>query len=734
MIDLEKVVFFDFECFSEVDVGDVGAYNYAQHPTTEITTLAYKFRGQNDVRIWSPEIPKIYDPFPSDLRFAINDGYTFVAHNTFFDFNIWNELGHRFLDFPYLHIDQIADTMALCGAHGLPLSLENASKALKLPIQKDIEGEELMLLMCKPRKPTKKDPRKRIWDLESKEKLIKYNKIDVQVLEQIWNSLNYLSPFEHEIWKLTFKINLRGVPCDLKTAKSALILAEKLKVKYTAELRELTDEKIQTGGQVKKIKEYLSEEFFIDVDSLNKYSLEKLIKSKDIPPKAKRLLELRQILGRSSFAKFQQLLDKASPDGINEDYGLLRETLIYHLASTGRWGSKGFQLHNLPKYFFYMKEDDNPDERLELVSKIIQSENLDVWEIFYGNDSKPLSGFIRSCLLDPYSDNIYCGDYSGVEARGVFWIAGEQEALDAYATGKDLYIGLASDIFKKPESEVTKKERNDFGKPGILGSGYGMGGVKMSNKLIEETDLDIEQFGKDLILSRINSQSLSLFDYCVLLRQEHFENRKRELEYNNFLIEPEYHIEKNPEGFDYAIAFGTSIIMAYRQKYKKVRQYWKDINNTVIKALLTNELQELGVLKIFPEKEALYIQLPSGRKLCYWGAKVEKTVSKFGKETYEAVYYGVDQKTKQFKKQHTFGGFWTENVVQAICRDLLAHAMLNLEKAGYKNLFTVHDEDVAKKVYDGSIEEFKSIMEQKPSWAKGFPIDVEVWKGRRYRK
>ena len=91
-----------------------------------------------------------------------------------------------------------------------------------------------------------------------------------------------------------------------------------------------------------------------------------------------------------------------------------------------------------------------------------------------------------------------------------------------------------------------------------------------------------------------------------------------------------------------------------------------------------------------------------------------------------------------------YGGLWTENAVQATARDIMAAAMLALERAGYPVILTVHDEVLAEVVseispvsYDAlerAEARFRKIMMTPPAWAEGCPIDVECWHGERYRK
>ena len=77
-----------------------------------------------------------------------------------------------------------------------------------------------------------------------------------------------------------------------------------------------------------------------------------------------------------------------------------------------------------------------------------------------------------------------------------------------------------------------------------------------------------------------------------------------------------------------------------------------------------------------------------------------------------------------------------ENVVQAVARDILTHAMVNVNEAGYKIVLHVHDEIISEVPHGfGSVEEFEAIMATSPEWAKDWPIKAAGgWLGKRYRK
>lgn len=94
---------------------------------------------------------------------------------------------------------------------------------------------------------------------------------------------------------------------------------------------------------------------------------------------------------------------------------------------------------------------------------------------------------------------------------------------------------------------------------------------------------------------------------------------------------------------------------------------------------------------------------------------------------------GVNPTTKKWEEQSRWGGVWTENVVQAIARDLMVEAQMRLDKAGYTTAIHVHDELLTEH-RKGDLEAFKALMAETPKWAEDLPVKVDGWRGPRYKK
>jgi len=173
------------------------------------------------------------------------------------------------------------------------------------------------------------------------------------------------------------------------------------------------------------------------------------------------------------------------------------------------------------------------------------------------------------------------------------------------------------------------------------------------------------------------------------------------------------------------------LVKMWRNANRSIVKYWYEVEAAAIAAVESGTADAVRQVRFVVEKDFLFIVLPSGRRLGYIRPKL--MVGNYGKPA--LVYEGMDQTTKRWGRQDTYGGKLVENIVQAIARDLLAYAMLQLQKSGYKLVMHVHDEVVLEMPYGtGSIEEVNRIMSEGPVWAKGLPLRADSYETEYYRK
>ena len=368
-------VHLDFETRSLVDVKDTGPWRYSMDPSTLPLCLCYTVDNGNAQIITHNDFENTYDVFGDQYytpamqyiyELAQNPNAIFKAHNSMFEYCIWNNILHKKYGFPDLSDFKRWDcTAAKAASHALPRSLGQCALALRLTENKDETGKKIMLQLSKPRKPTKNNPS--IWcnDADKFNVLYEYCKQDVVVERAIDNALPNLNAKEKEIWELDQKINSRGVKIDTKALDIALKYIEDFKERLNNELSDLTSGAVEKATETKRFTDFLRSH--IPMTDLRKTTVDDWIEKTD-NPKIKRCLEIRSQGGKSSTAKLEAIKDRVCNDG------RVRDILVYHGASTGRWAGAGIQVQNFPRGIGY-----NSDNVLDC----ILLDDLDVFEMMY---------------------------------------------------------------------------------------------------------------------------------------------------------------------------------------------------------------------------------------------------------------------------------------------------------------------------------------------------------------
>ena len=183
-----------------------------------------------------------------------------------------------------------------------------------------------------------------------------------------------------------------------------------------------------------------------------------------------------------------------------------------------------------------------------------------------------------------------------------------------------------------------------------------------------------------------------------------------------------------------AVNYGTDVDEAtalkirddWRSANQPIVQLWNDVEAAAFKAITDGKRTSTNAGDFMLLKGDLLFKLPSGRCLSF-----PKAVIEGGKLTYQ----GMNNFTHKWGTIQTYGGSLVQSITQAVARDLLMHALLKLDAAGYDPILTVHDEIVADtRISHGSLDEFNALMCDLPVWAKGLPVAVEGYESQRYRK
>ena len=439
-------IYLDFETYSEKDLKSVGAYRYAEDPSTEILLVGFAI-GDQAVQVVEPS-----DPLLESLFNAIENGATIVAHNAPFERLIWNHVGPK-LSWPIVQDKQWNCTAARGRALGLPGSLEDMAIALKLMKQKNKAGSALITKYCKPSKAGRRDIK------EQRDDYIAFKQYcgdDVDVTRELDTKLPELITWERQIFLHDLIVNDRGIPVDVPLLhKSAKIIAD-LESHFE-------NESLKVAGvratQREKVLFWLSEHG-LHLDNLQAKTVEDAIKRDDLSAEVKEFLELRYESSRVGTKKNKKMIELVCSDGT------IKGSFLYHSATTGRYGAKGVQVQNFGK----ADSDAMQDNVLHLLDTANAGTFLEQYPRPLTAISKSMRGFIKSTP----GNRLLIADYSSIEARVLAWLAEETFLLEAYEQGEDVYKKMAASIYNCDIAEVDSHKRF-FGKQVILGAGYSMG-------------------------------------------------------------------------------------------------------------------------------------------------------------------------------------------------------------------------------------------------------------------
>ena len=446
----------DLETFSSADLPRGGVKKYTEAPDFEILLMSYAWDG-GPVQLWDFTQ---YGPPDWLAPVLVDPAFTKIAWNVSFERNCLNAaLGI------YTPPEQWRDAMTIAAMNGLPMSLDAAGAALQLQQQKLATGKALIRYFCTPCKPTISN-KGRTRNLpehapDKWEQFKEYCLRDTVVEQTIYDKLSSfpVPEWERRLEALDAHINERGVLVDMELAESAVAIDERSRAQNVAEMQEITG--LDNPGSVAQLKAWLATKN-VNVDSLNKATVSELLGTVT-DPGTRRVLELRQLTGKTSTKKYQAILDAACAD--HRIRGLLQ---YYGAARTGRWAGRRVQLQNLAQ---------NHLDNIGTVRELVRARDLETLELAYDSVPDVLSQLIRTALIAKPGHTFLVADYSAIEARVVAWMAGEQWRMDVFARGGDIYCDSASQMFHVP---VVKHGVNGHlrqkGKIAELGCAYG-GGV-----------------------------------------------------------------------------------------------------------------------------------------------------------------------------------------------------------------------------------------------------------------
>jgi DNA polymerase len=308
---------------------------------------------------------------------------------------------------------------------------------------------------------------------------------------------------------------------------------------------------------------------------------------------------------------------------------------------------------------------------LDLARALAAAGDFETMQTLFGEASFVFSELVRTAFIPSEGCRFIVSDFAAIEARVISWISGEQWRLDAFKAGKDIYCETASQMYHVP---VVKHGENGElrakGKVAELACGY-QGGVGAMKQMDKEGKIPEEEL--------------------------------------------------------------QGIVDQWRLANPKVVKLWKTCENAAKTAMSEHRTVKIRCgIKFSYINGNLFIKLPGGRKLCYWGAKIGE--NRFGSPS--IVYKGVNQTTHKWSDVETYGGKLVENIVQATARDCLAEVMRRVSAKGYKIVMHVHDEiivDVPREDTDAPAI-INNIMAMPIDWAEGLPLKGDTYETDFYKK
>lgn len=668
-------LFIDYETFSTTDIKSAGNYKYCEDENFEILLCGYMWDTDTDVSIIDLTKPEGRDKFNELFEYVQNnEDITVVAHNANFERICLKEYGY---DIDPLRFFCTANMSLYCG---MPPSLDAVSKILDLQDKKLGTGKNLIRYFSVPCKPTKTNGmRTRNFPRHNPggwEEFKEYLKYDVLSEREIFNKLSRFEfPLsEQRIYAADQRINDYGIKADLQLAMAAQSMDEQYKERLAAIARDKYG--IESLKSIPQLKTFIYDHTGVIVASLNKANIDNVINE----------IQASETATDEDKQAVLEVIDLHKEVGKTSN---AKYTAI--LASAGR----GDRIRGLFRYYGANRTGrwagrlvqlqnlpQNHIEELDEARRLAKLNDLDMMELIYDKPTHILSQLIRTAFIAPEGYTFSVADFSAIEARVIAWVAGEEWRLDLFKDPKaDIYCASASKMFGVPVHKGD--ELRQRGKVAELALGYG-GGV---NAL---TTMDTKKALTD---------------------------------------------DEKPE-----------ILSKWREANKKVVSLWKSLENAAKKCISTRtaqvfEIDALASVTFRYESGAMTIELPSGRKLFYPSARLGSRTIQGANGDFDVQdisYFGQDQTTGKWVKLHTYGGKLTENIIQAISRDLLANAIFKVFDLGYNIVLHVHDEIAAEIPKDGKeetvLQQMIDAMCTAPEWAANIPLRAAGYITEYYKK
>lgn len=733
-----KRLHFDYESVSPVPLDDVGTARYWADPRTRILMCAYAF-DDGPVKVW--ECHK--GPAPSELTDALKDSTIIkVAWNSFFEHQgTEHKLG---ILIPF---ESMKDPSVGARHLSIPGGLDKAGEILGLSeeLRKNEErGNVLRKMFTEPiaervRKKAKdenvlfpielteeesdaiaaqKEFKFRDWNTNPSEwkEFVEYCRQDVvaeRAIEKLVDAFP-LTETEQRMFVLDQKINWRGIKANEDYTRKAYKLALKDSEYWIDKFRDLTG--VDNPRSNDQVLAWVQPRGYPH-NSLRKEPVRAALADEAVhmTDECRDALGILKYCKKNSYTKLKAITDALSPDK-----RLRNQFLFLGSPRAGRWAGRDVQLQNMARPIKAIEKKG----ALEKAIKLIMAEDYNGLKAAFPYDVKQkledrvtiidvMTSCIRSAFVCEEGNRLDVCDLNAIENRVLGWVSGEDEILKVFEANHCPYLDFAAFWFNIPYATLKAaydagdpdaKFKRQISKPAVLGCGYRQsgGGWGTDFNTGDRVKTGLWKYAEDM--------------FCPMTKEQAHE------------------------------AVGI-----FRKRFRKVVDFWYSVEEAVVRCLKTGSTEWLGPTQTVwcsrkkrkNGKYILIIHLPSGRCLYYLNAHVEMKRFEFeGRDPYDKesmVYDGIDSKSakKVWGPVNTHGGKLTENIVQAIARDILVEAMLAADELGLYIVGHVHDEIITENLDTElglGLADLRWCMSQTPQWAPGLPLTAEGWSGYYYKK
>jgi DNA polymerase len=675
-------LYLDTETFNETPI-QVGTHRYCE--TVEVMIVSWAV-DDGPVQVYDRtrfghNIPASGPLLPPEVQPLIDDpDVTIVFHNSGFDRPVLRANGCR-IDPARIH-----DTQVQARAHGLPGGLDKLCAIFQVPtdLAKHKSGKALIQLFCKPGPKNRKLRRATgITHPAEWQTFLDYAGGDIEAMRYLYKNMpswNYPNR-EHDLWVLDQKINDRGFKVDLDLARGAIETVKLVAAEKDAETAEMTDGQLKSTRQRDQLLKLLLEEYGVKLPDMTGNTIERRLEDPDLPEEVKELLANRLMVSSSSTSKYNKIVKGVSSDG------RMRGTLEFcGAARTKRWSGKLFQPQNLPR----------PDMEQADIDFAVRAISAGVGRELLDDPMRASWNALRGLIVATEGRKLVQADLSGIEARVLPWLAGEEWKLKAFwdydtitgvdmlgdpvRKGPDMYRATAAKLLKKAVRDITGKERQSHGKVVELACGYG-------------------------------GAAGAFAQFAALYRVDM----------------PRHEVD--------------AAIRGWREAHPAIAD-WDDGLWALLDRAARGAIQNKGKLFYAGKHIAferwrnwLKMHLPSGGYLSYANPAIIEDPRRPGNDTVS--FMGINNYTRRWERITTYGGKLSADATQSTAREILAFNMPHIEASGYPIVLTVHDEVITEPLDtdNHSVDDLVARITRRPPWIDdALPLAAGGFEAYRYRK